>query len=99
MANSAAVTAGSGEPTRRTLVEADLRKLRKQEEQVLRLLFGIGEVAHSRDELGRRLGMSPKWLRQIEREALRHLRYTALSEDPADSQSLRATRRSARALV
>jgi RNA polymerase primary sigma factor len=98
MATSAAVTAGSGEPTRRALVEEDLRKLRRQEEQVLRLLFGIGEVAHSRDELGRRLGISPEWLRQIEREALRQLRRAALSEDAA-SQAVRATCRPVRALV
>jgi hypothetical protein len=83
----------------RALIEENLRKLSVDEEQVLRLLFGIGEVAHSRDELGRRLGISPKWLRQIERKALRHLRRVALSEDSADRQALRARRRSARALM
>ena len=65
------------------LVEQDLRKLPGQEEQVLRLLFGIGEPPHSRDELRRRLGMSRGWLRQIERRALRRLRCVALSDDPA----------------
>jgi len=51
------------------MVEDDLTKLSEQEEQVLRLLFGIGEVLHSREEVGRRLGMSRSWLRQIVRRA------------------------------
>lgn len=60
------------------MVEKDLTKLSEQEEQVVRLLFGIGEVAHSREEVGRRLGMSKGWLRQIERRAFRNLRQVAL---------------------
>ena len=66
-----------------TLIEEDLRKLSEHEEQVLRYLFGIGTLAHSHDALGRRLGISPRALRQIERQALRHLRCAAVSEDSA----------------
>jgi len=65
------------------MVEDDLTKLSEQEEQVLRLLFGIGEVLHSREEVGRRLGMSRSWLRQIERRALRNLRQGAVGRDGA----------------
>jgi RNA polymerase sigma factor (sigma-70 family) len=73
------------------MVEEDLTKLPEQEEQVLRLLFGIGEVLHSREEVGRRLGMSRGWLRQIERRALRNLRQVALGR--AVATEARAERR------
>ncbi len=62
-------------------VDEDLRKLSAREEQVLRLLFGVGEVPHSRDELGQRLGVSRDWLRSIERRALRNLRSAAVFDD------------------
>lgn len=65
------------------MVEDDLTKLSEQEEQVLRLLFGIGEVPHSREEVGRRLGMSTGWLRQVERRALRNLRRVAVDRNAA----------------
>ena len=78
------------------MIEEGLRKLSEHEEQVLRLLFGIGALAHSHDALGRRLGISARALRQIERQALRHLRCAAVSEDSADPQPLPATRPSAR---
>jgi DNA-directed RNA polymerase sigma subunit (sigma70/sigma32) len=66
-----------------TMVEEDLTKLSEQEEQVLRLLFGIGEALHSREEVGCRLGMSRGWLRQVERRALRNLRQVAIGRDAA----------------
>ncbi|HVO26413.1 MAG TPA: sigma factor-like helix-turn-helix DNA-binding protein [Candidatus Margulisiibacteriota bacterium] len=66
-----------------TLVAEYLSRLSGKEEQVVRLLFGIGEAAHSRDELVRRLGLSRASLRQIEHRALRHLRCAALSHDSA----------------
>jgi DNA-directed RNA polymerase sigma subunit (sigma70/sigma32) len=59
------------------VIEENLRRLSGREEQVLRLLFGIGEVAHSRDELSRRLAISRDWLRQIELRALSNLRSMA----------------------
>jgi len=65
------------------MVEEDLTKLSAHEERVLRLLFGIGEAPHSREEVGRRLGMSRAWLRQIERRALRNLRQVAIGRDAA----------------
>jgi len=65
------------------MVEVDLMKLSEQEEKVLRLLFGIGETLHSREEVGRRLGMSRGWLRQVERRALRNLRQLAMVRDAA----------------
>lgn len=61
-------------------IENDLRKLSAREERVLRLLFGIGQSPHSRDELERRLGMSAGRLRQVERRALRNLRSAAVAE-------------------
>lgn len=64
-------------------IEDDLRKLSAREESLIRLRFGIGEPAHSRDELERRLGMSSGWLRQVERRALRNLRSTAIRDDAA----------------
>lgn len=82
-----------------TLIDANLRKLSAHEEQVLRCLFGIGELAHSHAALGQRLGISPRSLRQIERQALRHLRRAALSENAVDPQALRARRRPARAVL
>jgi DNA-directed RNA polymerase sigma subunit (sigma70/sigma32) len=63
------------------MVDEDLTKLSGQEERVLRLLFGIGEALHSREEVGRRLGMSKGWLRQVERRALRNLRQAAIGRD------------------
>ena len=65
------------------MVEEDLTKLSEQEEQVIRLLFGIGEMLHSREEVGRRLGMSRGWLRQVERRAFRNLRQGAIGHDAA----------------
>ena len=59
------------------MVEEDLTKLSEQEEQVLRLLFGIGEALHSREEVGRRLGVSAAGLRQVERRAFRNLRQSS----------------------
>jgi DNA-directed RNA polymerase sigma subunit (sigma70/sigma32) len=66
-------------------VEEALRKLSSQEEQVLRLLFGIGALRHSRDELVRRLGLSPRWLRRIEARALRNLRIAGVLTDARGS--------------
>ena len=83
--NSAEDLAESGwrRRDRMALVEENLRMLSTQEERVLRLLFGIGAAAHSRDELGQRLGISLRWLRQIEHRALRHLRSVAVSDSTA----------------
>ena len=78
-----AVTNGNRVPGLLASVDEDLRKLSAREEQVLRLLFGVGEVPHSRDELGRRLGMSRDWLRSLERRALRNLRSAALGDEAA----------------
>ena len=86
-----AVPEGSGAQARKFLamVDEDLRKLSGREEQVLRLLFGIGAALHSREEVGRRLGMSTGWLRQVERRAFRNLRQVAIghhtvTETPAE---------------
>jgi hypothetical protein len=62
------------------LIEENLKRLSVREEQVLRSLFGIGEVVHSRDELSRRLAISRHWLRQIEMRALSNLRHMAATE-------------------
>jgi len=75
------------------LVEENLRKLSGREEQVLRLLFGIGEAAHSRDELSRRLAISRDWLRQIELRALSNLRNLAAMEAAVVSRRRPALRR------
>jgi hypothetical protein len=76
-----AVAPASGEPVREfvTMIDEDLRRLSRREEQVLRLLFGIGELRHSREELGRRLAISRNWLRQIELRALSNLRNMAVA--------------------
>lgn len=68
-------------------VEEDLQRLSTQEERILRLLFGIGELPHSRDELERRLGMSRGWLRQVERRALRNLRSAAVSDSDNEAST------------
>ena len=75
------VTDGKRAPGLLASVDEDLRKLPAREGQILRLLFGVGEVPHSRDEAGRRLGMSPDWLRSLERRALRNLRSAAISDE------------------
>ncbi len=70
-------------------IEDNLRKLSAREETLLRLLFGIGEPTHSRDEVERRLGMSSGWLRQIERRALRNLRSASIRDDTATEVGVR----------
>jgi DNA-directed RNA polymerase sigma subunit (sigma70/sigma32) len=77
-------------------IEDNLRKLSAREETLLRLLFGIGEPTHSRDEVERRLGMSSGWLRQIERRALRNLRSAALAERTTATDSTRRKQKNIR---
>lgn len=91
----------SDEPTRAilALVEADLAKLSPRDEQVLRLLFGIGAASHSREEVGRRLGMSRAWLRQVERRALGKLRSAAVAEDETAPELIQRERNGPQRLV
>lgn len=58
-------------------VEEILRRLTPQEEQVLRLRFGIGARAFGLEVLGQRLGVSNRWVRRLEARALRNLRVSA----------------------
>lgn len=62
------------------VVDRTLGKLSHDEEQVLRMRFGIGERTHNLGEIGERYGLSRGWVRQIETRALRHLRADALGD-------------------
>ncbi len=66
-------------------VDEDLHKLSAQEEQILRLLFGIGRRPQTREELGARLGLGRGWLHQLEARALRNLRRVAVLEQDRPS--------------
>jgi DNA-directed RNA polymerase sigma subunit (sigma70/sigma32) len=69
------------EPARAQLafdVEGALRILTAQEQELLRLRFGVGSRAHTTDELSDRLGLTPTWVRMIETRALHKLRTASL---------------------
>ena len=59
-------------------VDAALGALQEQEEQVLRLRFGIGTSMQRQDEIRRQLGVSGAHVRALETRALQHLRRVAL---------------------
>jgi len=73
---SASLEAGS-EALDQDAVERDLKNLQREEEALLRLLFGIGVQRRGVDELSRRLGCSPCRLQRRCTRALRSLRRLA----------------------
>ena len=74
-----------------TLIDVDLAKLPAQDEQALRLLYGVGETLHSREEVAQRLGMPRPRLRQVERRALAALRGMSIADDTAVPGTLHAS--------
>lgn len=61
-----------------TETQLALQSLAPEEAQVLRLLFGIGNRAHSAQELALRLGVSYGCVRRMRARALRNLRLLAV---------------------
>jgi RNA polymerase sigma factor (sigma-70 family) len=59
-------------------VEGALRTLTAQEQELLRLRFGVGGRAYSTEELSQCLGLSSAWVRVIEARALQKLRTASL---------------------
>lgn len=62
----------------RARAEAIMDTLAPEETLVLRLRFGRGERAYTEEEVAEVLGISSKIVRQIEDQALRKLRLTAV---------------------
>ncbi len=71
--NSGVVSRSDG--TSRDRVREVLGKLTRQEEQVVRMRFGIGDRnAHTLKEVGQKFSLTGERIRQVEDKALRKLR-------------------------
>ncbi len=65
--------------TSRDRVREVLGKLTRQEEQVVRMRFGIGDgKAHTLKEVGQKFSLTGERIRQVEAKALRKLRGAGL---------------------
>jgi DNA-binding CsgD family transcriptional regulator len=65
-------------------VQGVLQQLSQQEEQIVRLRYGIGEHVHSIDEISRRLGIMPRQVEHIELRAFRRLREASVVPERSD---------------
>ncbi len=75
-AAQAAPDAGAVEDSVRRQLHRALSTLEDREAEVLRLYFGIGgEEPMKLSEIGRRLGVTREWVRQIKRKAISRLRH------------------------
>ena len=55
-----------------------LKTLTAREEKILRMRFGLdGEVEHTLEEVGKVFKVNKEYIRQIEKKAIRKLRYPA----------------------
>jgi RNA polymerase primary sigma factor len=62
-------------------VERTLATLDQREREVIRLYFGIDEgLAHTLDEIGRRMGLTRERVRQIKERAIRRLKHISRSK-------------------
>jgi len=69
-------------------IEGALRKLSAQEEEILRLRFGIGARAHDLAEVSRRFRMTRRQIQRLEAQALQRLRALAIGQFDPTSQLL-----------